>query len=138
MEPAAPESAVPPQEPDPLQAPAGTEAARKDASVEIHPAHRPIHSFGDFVLQLITITAGVLIALSLEGLAEWNHYRTLVREARETIDRVADNKRELDGSLASAASRRKSLDTALRLADELLATKRLTFAKSNSGRPLQN
>jgi hypothetical protein len=35
------------------------------AAVEIHPPHRPIHSVQDFVLQLLTITAGVLIALSL-------------------------------------------------------------------------
>jgi hypothetical protein len=56
-------------------------------SMEIHPPHGSIHSLKDFFLQLATITAGVLIALLLEGLVEWNHNRGLVHEARTTIGR---------------------------------------------------
>ena len=65
--------------------------------MEIHPPHGPIHSLKEFSLQLVTITAGILIALSLEGLVEWNHNRALVREARTTISReIADNRKELE------------------------------------------
>jgi hypothetical protein len=49
----------------------------------IHPPEGPIHSIKDFLLALTTITAGVLIALSLEGFIEWNHNRRLVREAEK-------------------------------------------------------
>ena len=98
---------------------------RYTAGVEAHPPHESIHSFREFFLQLITITAGVLIALSLEGLLEWNHYRILVREARETISReIADNRKEIDIALAGLDERTKNLETALRLANELLNAKK--------------
>ena len=37
--------------------------------MDIHPPH-PIRSWKDFAIQLVTITAGILIALSLEGVRE--------------------------------------------------------------------
>jgi len=52
--------------------------------VEIHAPHGSIHSWKDLLIQLGIITAGILIALSLERVREWRHERALVREARET------------------------------------------------------
>lgn len=52
--------------------------------MEIHPP-RPVTSLKEFLRELLTITAGILIALSLEGLLQWNHHRQLVREARTNI-----------------------------------------------------
>lgn len=89
-----------------------------------------------FLIQLVTITGGVLIALFLEGLVEWSDNRALVREARATIAReIADNKKELDGSLADLDARGKHLDDALRFANDLLEKKstdvrELTLARS--------
>jgi hypothetical protein len=81
-------------------------------------------SVKNFLFQLLTITGGVLIALFLEGLVEWSDNRALVREARATIGReIADNKKELDGSLAEVDTRGSNLDDALRLANELLERK---------------
>ena len=54
--------------------------------MDIHPPH-PIHTWKDFGIQLVTITAGILIALSLEGVRESIHDRAIVREARENIRR---------------------------------------------------
>jgi hypothetical protein len=51
--------------------------------MEIQPPEKPIHTVKDFLLQLMTIAIGILIALSLEGALEWSHHRTLVREAKE-------------------------------------------------------
>jgi len=91
--------------------------------VDIHPPH-PIHTWKDFGIQLITVTAGIIIALSLEGVREAMHNRALVREARENIHReITDNQREVDGEIASMAERGKRVDTALRFANELLKTK---------------
>jgi hypothetical protein len=91
--------------------------------VDIHPPHA-IHSWKDFGIQLVTITAGILIALSLEGVRESIRDRALVREARQNIHReIADNKRELDGEIASMPERSKKIDIALRFANELLKTK---------------
>jgi hypothetical protein len=55
--------------------------------MEIHAPHEPIHTKRDFFIHLFTITVGLLIALSLEGLVEYAHHRHLVREARENIRR---------------------------------------------------
>ncbi len=102
--------------------------------MEIHPPHGSIQSLKDFLIALATITAGVLIALSLEGLLEWNHNRRLVREARETVSReITDNKKEVDGILASAAARQNDLDNALRLANELLNSKKSDVRQVNLG-----
>jgi hypothetical protein len=91
--------------------------------VDIHPPHA-IHSWKDFGIQLVTITAGILIALSLEGVRESLHDRALVREARENIRReIADNKRELDNEIVAMAERGKKIDVALRFANEMLKTK---------------
>jgi hypothetical protein len=53
--------------------------------VEVHPPQSPIHSVKDFMLHLLAITIGLLIALGLEGSVEWMHHRHLVREAKENI-----------------------------------------------------
>ena len=55
--------------------------------MEIHAPHEPIHTKKDFFIHLFTITVGLLIALSLEGLVEYAHNRHLVHEARENIRR---------------------------------------------------
>lgn len=93
--------------------------------MEIHPPHAPAHSIKDFLIQLLTITTGVLIALSIEGLTEWNHHRLLVREAKETIAReIADNKRALDRHFSDWDESVKGIETSLKLANDLLATKK--------------
>jgi hypothetical protein len=49
--------------------------------LEVHPIHLKIKGFKDFLLHLLTITIGLLIALGLEGVVEWRHHRLLVDEA---------------------------------------------------------
>ena len=93
--------------------------------MDIHPPHGGIRSWKDFGLQLVTITAGVLIALSFDGIRESFHNRALVREARENIRReIADNKREIDGEILHVAARGKQIDTALQFAHQLLKSKK--------------
>jgi len=92
--------------------------------VDIHPPH-PVHTWKDFGIQLVTITAGILIALSAEGVRESFHNRALVREARENIHReIADNNRELNDEIASMPDRGKKVDNALTFANELLNKKK--------------
>ena len=123
-----------PQEPDGSATPgdaaeadapahSGHEDISQGAPVEIHPPHAPAHTVKDFLIQLLTITAGVLIALSIEGLTEWNHHRLLVREATETIAReIADNKSALDRHFTDWDNTVDGLEKALQLANELVAT----------------
>ena len=53
--------------------------------IDVHPPHQPIHGWRDFFLHLATISIGLLIALSLEGLVEWQHHRHLVHEAQASL-----------------------------------------------------
>lgn len=93
--------------------------------MEVHPPHAAAHSVRDFLIQLGTITAGVLIALSIEGLTEWNHHRLLVREAKEMIAReIADNKNALARHFTDWDRSTDGIEKALTLANELLATKK--------------
>ncbi len=92
--------------------------------MDIHPPH-PIHSWKDFGIQLITITAGILIALSLEGVRETLRDRALVREARENIHReISDNQREVEHEITSFAKRDKNIGVALQFANEILRTRK--------------
>ena len=55
------------------------------------------HTWREFVFQLATITAGVLIALSVDGVVEWRRERALVREAQAAIrQEVTANFRDLE------------------------------------------
>jgi hypothetical protein len=88
--------------------------------VDIHPPHA-IHSWKDFGVQLVTITAGILIALSLEGVRESIRDRALVREARENIHReITDNQREVANEIAMIPARAKKLAAALEFANDNL------------------
>lgn len=53
--------------------------------MDIHPPYGPVNSFKDFCLHLLTVILGIVIALSLEGLIEWHHHRSLAQEARSNL-----------------------------------------------------
>lgn len=101
------------------------EPVSQGALVEVHPPHPAAHSIKEFLLQLLTITAGVLIALSIEGLLEWNHHRLLVREAKETIAReIVDNKTALARHFKDWDRSADGIENSLKLANDLLSTKK--------------
>jgi hypothetical protein len=79
------------------------------------------YTFVDYAFQFITITAGVLIALLINGLVEWNNNRELVNEARHTIRReVEANLKELEGFPGNIKRSTSELEAAMRFADDLL------------------
>jgi hypothetical protein len=45
--------------------------------LDVHSPHEKMHGFKDFLLHLLTITIGLLIALGLEGYAEHWKQRAL-------------------------------------------------------------
>jgi hypothetical protein len=51
--------------------------------LDVHAPHQRMQGIKDFVLHLLTITIGLLIALSLEGCVERHNHRELVREAED-------------------------------------------------------
>jgi hypothetical protein len=59
----------------------------KECYVDLHPPLKPIHTWQEFLLHLLTITIGLFIALTLEGTIESIHHRHLVRDARVNLRR---------------------------------------------------
>ena len=63
--------------------------------LDVHPPHEPVHGIRDFLLHILTITVGLLIALSLEAMVEAMHHRHLVHEARENIRQEIQQNKEI-------------------------------------------
>ncbi len=91
--------------------------------MEIHPPEKPIHSVRDFLLQILTITVGILIALSLEALLTAVHHRSLVQEARANLTHeLQANRREVNEAVLKEMPRLTGeQDKALRVVEALLA-----------------
>jgi hypothetical protein len=78
--------------------------------IDVHPPHEPLHGWRDFFIHLTTITIGLLIALSLEGLVEWQHHRHLVHEAESSLHaEIENNAKGLQGVLADLHKQQESL-----------------------------
>ena len=80
------------------------------------------YTFADYAFQFVTVTAGVLIALLIDGLVDWNNNRELVAAAHASIAReVADNLREIEGLPKSIESANGEIENCLKFANDLLA-----------------
>jgi hypothetical protein len=91
--------------------------------MELHRPHEhsPFRSWSAFLVEIATIVIGVMIALSFEGVREWQHNRSLAREARETIVReLTENKHSVDGDIKNAPKREQEIQQALRYVNDLL------------------
>jgi hypothetical protein len=81
-------------------------------------------SIGYFLTELLIVTAGVLIALSVDSLRGWNRDRQLVEQARRTIAlEIAENRADIERIRAGSETRQKNLDNAREFVNEMLATK---------------
>jgi hypothetical protein len=95
--------------------------------LDVHPPHEPIHSWRDFFIHLITITIGLLIALSLEGLVEWNHHRHLKHEAHATIrQEIQDNRKTSAQNLQWIQEDERRVEKDIQTLRSLRAGKKLT------------
>jgi hypothetical protein len=97
--------------------------------LDVHPPHERIRSWQDFFLHLTTITIGLFIALSLEGMVEWIHHRHLVHQARATIYKeMTDNRRLLADDLTSIKEDESRIAADIKLLTELRAGARFEHA----------
>ncbi len=79
-------------------------------SLDVHPPHEPIHSWRDFLLHLLTITIGLLIAVGIEGIVEWQHHRHLAHEAEASLNiEIAHNHKQLAEIKRQIQSQRREL-----------------------------
>jgi hypothetical protein len=68
-----------------LESVEGRSFATGEATLDVHAPHEPIHDVKDFLLHLLTITVGLLIAVGIEGCVELHREHKLVQEARVTL-----------------------------------------------------
>lgn len=95
-------------------------------SMDIHPPHA-VRTLKDFLMALLTVFIGILLALGLESLLTWQHHRTLVREARENISQeIKTNKETMDTYLQDIHKRQKELKTIVAAMQELERTRKLS------------
>lgn len=79
--------------------------------MDVDAPHEPIHTWRDFFVHLITITVGLLIALSLEGMVESIHKHHLLHQAETNL------RDELKSNIATLAGDEQQLDNAQRQAE---------------------
>ena len=90
------------------------------------------YTAADYFFQFVTVTAGVLIALLINGLVEWQSNRNLVAEARATIAReIAANKKDLSTTLTGIQRDLQKLDAGMQFANDLLGKKSLSVNQLN-------
>ena len=78
--------------------------------LDVHPPHQKMHGFGDFLLHLLTITVGLLIAVGIEGCVEWRHHVHLATEARDTMRaEIEHNAKFLDSKLTELKGERAAM-----------------------------
>jgi hypothetical protein len=78
--------------------------------IDVHPPHEPVHGVRDFLIHLLTITIGLLIALSLEGYVEWQHHRNLVHEAEASLrSEIQENESEMQDAISELHKQQATL-----------------------------
>ena len=83
--------------------------------MDVHPPHEPIRTWKDFLLHLLTITIGLLIALGLEGIVEWRHHEHLVAEANATLrEEVQHNSQMMNRHVVVLKTELRELEANLR------------------------
>src|SRR5215471_7409350 len=88
--------------------------------MEIHAPDHPPTSWAETAKHLAIITAGVLIALTLEGIVSWADHKMLVREAVANLNaELRQNKKELDGLFVGLQKEDAQLDHLNDIASEL-------------------
>ena len=94
--------------------------------LEVHPPHEKVHGVKDFFLHIFTITIGLLIALSLEGLVEWQHHRHLVAEAKESLhEEIKSNSEKISDSLTKLHKHQSELAHDLEVLNYIIEHKKV-------------
>ena len=100
--------------------------------LEVHPPTEPVHGWRDFLLHLLTITIGLLIALSLEGCVEWRHHRSLAREAQASLQiEIEANARESQRAIKEVHDEQKVLAEDVAILQKIIANPKVP----NQGTP---
>ncbi|NYF50216.1 hypothetical protein [Tunturiibacter gelidoferens] len=101
--------------------------------LDVHPPHEPVHGWRDFLLHILTITIGLLIALGLEGCVEWQHHRHLVHEAETSLRaEIQSNANSLQDILDDVHKQQANLKNDVEVLDDIIKDPKLRQHKTMS------
>jgi hypothetical protein len=90
--------------------------------MEIHVPEGAIRSFKGFLMQLLTITCGVLIALGFESVVQSRHHRRLVEESAANLAmEIHENRDTLKQALEQMGKTQEELRTIMNVVHQLQA-----------------
>ena len=89
--------------------------------MDVHAPHEPIHGVKDFLLHLLTITVGLLIAVGIEGCVELHREHKLVREARATMrEEIEGNTKHMDEAVKDLSDQKTAIDGNIKILTTIL------------------
>jgi hypothetical protein len=93
--------------------------------MEIHTPDAPVHSVRDFIVHLLMISVGVLIALGAEGIVEAIHHHHVVEQARSNlVAEMRSNHETLDDNLPKLKKNEELLSQTLEDLQKLKADRK--------------
>jgi hypothetical protein len=88
--------------------------------LEVHPPHKPLRGFWDFLIHLLIITVGLFIATQIESCVEWRHHVHLAEKAREELRaEITKNLKDLKDAQPAVKQWRQEVD------DDLITLKKI-------------
>ncbi len=94
--------------------------------LDVHPSHHSISGWRDFFVHLLTITIGLLIALTLEGWLDGLHRRHLVRDAEASLrTEIEANAKSLSDTAAAIHRQQQQLADDVKVLGQFIKTNNL-------------
>jgi len=101
--------------------------------VEVHAPQHPIMNKKEFLVHLLAITIGLLIAVGIEGCVELYHEHSLVKEARRTLrDEIQFNSDKMADALPEIDKERKSVDDSIKFLTRVMENPKDKAAQNGS------
>jgi hypothetical protein len=89
--------------------------------MEVHAPHYPIMSKKEFLVHLLAITIGLLIAVGIEGCVELYREHNLVKEARRTLrDEIQYNSDKMAGALPEIEKEKQSVADSIKFLTRIM------------------
>lgn len=94
--------------------------------LDVHPPHHSISGWRDFLMHLLTITIGLLIALTLQGWLDGLHRRRLVRDAESSLrTEIEANAKSLSDTAAAIHRQQQQLVDEVKVLRQFIKTNNL-------------
>lgn len=104
----------------PVEASAEIDRQEEPPTMDVSPPQHPVHNWRDVLVHLGIVTAGLFIALMLEGVVQWVHHKSLVREARQNIGiEIRSNRNIVRRDLAFVAASLKGVESNIAILSRL-------------------